>query len=142
MNRPAGLIRGDAPAGPANDCATVKSEARYIGYGYYHVVILKNGCKEIAAGLTRQFAANLQTRITEREGAAPDPGDGSQSAGSAAPLDAGGRERDPRSAPPRPPARHAPAPVRTRAPATGAPTEPPPRSRASGGRYAPSCLSS
>jgi hypothetical protein len=36
----------DAPAGPANDCATVKSEARYIGYGYYHVVILKNGCSK------------------------------------------------------------------------------------------------
>jgi carbon monoxide dehydrogenase subunit G len=46
--------------------------------------------KDIAAGLTRQFAANLQSRIAEREGsgAGPQAGDGAQPA-SAGPIDAG-----------------------------------------------------
>jgi hypothetical protein len=37
---------GDTPPAAANDCATARPEARYIGYGYYHVVILKNGCSK------------------------------------------------------------------------------------------------
>lgn len=46
--------------------------------------------KELAAGLTRQFAANLQSRIAERE--APDAAAGGEAgggSGAAAPLDAG-----------------------------------------------------
>jgi hypothetical protein len=35
----------DAPAQASPDaCAVVTPVARYIGYGYYHVVSLKNGC--------------------------------------------------------------------------------------------------
>jgi carbon monoxide dehydrogenase subunit G len=49
--------------------------------------------REIAASLTRQFAANLQSRIAEREasaaGAGVEAGDGSRSTASAPPLDAG-----------------------------------------------------
>jgi carbon monoxide dehydrogenase subunit G len=44
--------------------------------------------KELAAGLTRQFAANLQSRIAEREAMQGEAGDASQAA-AAAPLDAG-----------------------------------------------------
>src|SRR5687768_8441772 len=37
--------RDDAPgASSPNQCAVVTPVARYIGYGYYHVVSLKNGC--------------------------------------------------------------------------------------------------
>jgi hypothetical protein len=46
--------------------------------------------KELAAGLTRQFAANLQSRIAQRE--ASDPGLQAEAPGAetaAAPLDAG-----------------------------------------------------
>lgn len=34
----------DAPVASANQCAVVTPVARYVGYGYYHVVSLKNGC--------------------------------------------------------------------------------------------------
>jgi hypothetical protein len=34
---------GNGPASP-NDCAVASPVARYVGYGYNHVVSLKNGC--------------------------------------------------------------------------------------------------
>jgi hypothetical protein len=30
----------------ANDCAQAQASARYVGYGYTHVVTLKNGCTQ------------------------------------------------------------------------------------------------
>ena len=44
---------GDAGSGPLPACVQVTANARYVPYGYNHIVSVKNGCSKIATCAVR-----------------------------------------------------------------------------------------